>query len=71
MIKNKNQTITGTEDICQVCHNSLVCLDWAKEGMKAKCDHWSYFKKNYVNGDKKIIGAEILDELERGEHDQQ
>lgn len=66
MIKNKNRTITGTEDFCQICHNSLVCLDWAQEGLKAKCDHWSYFKKHYVNGDKKIIGAEIHDELEGG-----
>lgn len=48
------------DDQCQLCHNSLVCLDWAKEGLKAKCNHWGYFKKHYVNGDKKIIGAEVV-----------
>ena len=47
-------------DHCQPCHNALQCLVWSQEGMKSKCCHWGYFKQNYANGKKKIIGAEIL-----------
>ena len=43
---------------CQECHNALLCLEWAKNGCKAICINWDYFKKNYVNGNKKIIGDE-------------
>ncbi len=60
-----------SDDQCQLCHNLLVCLDWDKEGLKAKCDHWGYFKKHYINGDKKIIADELLAELDRGEHEPQ
>lgn len=51
-------------DKCQECHNALVCLAWAKDGIRAKCAYADYFAKHYVHGKEKIIGAELLDELE-------
>lgn len=53
-----------TDDQCQQCHNSLQCLVWSKEGMIAKCAHSDYFKKHYASGAKKLVGVEMLDELE-------
>ena len=44
------------DDTCQDCHNALQCLEWARNGYKAKCINWGYFKRHYVNGNKKIIG---------------
>lgn len=55
--------VVDEKDPCQPCHNSLWCLAWSREWYKAKCKHWAYFKKHYASGDKKLIGAEILDEL--------
>lgn len=55
----------GEDDQCQQCHNALQCLVWAKDGLKAKCAHWSYFEQCYASGNKKIIGAEILDEMDK------
>lgn len=51
-------------DKCQECHNALVCLAWAKDGIRAKCAYADYFAKHYVYGKEKIIGTELLDELE-------
>ena len=55
------ENIFTESDVCQECHNALVCLAWAKDGIKAKCEHANYFKKHYVSGKEKIIGAELLD----------
>lgn len=56
----KNKERMEADDPCQPCHNSLQCLVWAEDGIKAKCNHAGYFKKHYASGDKKIIGAELL-----------
>ncbi|HML33832.1 hypothetical protein [Sporomusa sphaeroides] len=53
-----NITKDTEDDTCQDCHNALQCLEWARNGYKAKCDNWDYFKKNYASGFKKIIGDE-------------
>jgi hypothetical protein len=53
------------DDQCQPCHNALQCLAWSQEGFKTRCNRWNYFKKHYANGNKKIIGAEILAELDQ------
>lgn len=50
-------------DKCQECHNALVCLCWAKDGIKAKCTQADYFEKHYASGEKKIVGAEMIEEV--------
>ncbi len=52
------------EDPCEVCHNALQCLVWAKKKWKAECDHWGYFEQNYVNGPKRAILDAELEEIE-------
>lgn len=59
-----NKLAVNHDDTCQQCHNALQCLVWSREGIKAKCTHWNYFKQHYASGNKKIIGAEILDDGE-------
>jgi len=50
------------EDDCYDCHNCLLCLEWAKEGAKANCKNWNYFKKHYVNGSKRSLLEDELKE---------
>lgn len=57
---NSRAGADSENDQCQPCHNSLQCLAWAQDGVKAKCAHWDYFKQHYASGNKKIIGAELL-----------
>lgn len=62
---NRRSGDNGEDDQCQSCHNALQCLVWSQERTKAKCAHWNYFKEHYASGNKKIIGAEILDEIDK------
>lgn len=55
----------SADDQCQPCYNALQCLAWSQDGIKAKCGQWNYFKQHYASGNKKIIGAELLDEIDK------
>lgn len=52
------ENVFTKSDVCQECHNSLICLAWSKDGIRAKCVHADYFEKHYASGNGKIIGDE-------------
>lgn len=54
----ENIRVDTKDDMCQPCHNALQCLEWARNGYKAKCPQWDYFKQHYASGNKKIVGDE-------------